>query len=196
MGSFYVNFSIKSADAQQVASTLEHSGRRAIVTPATGGYVVAYDEQADEQDDTAILAVGSLLSRELSAPVFAVLNHDDDILCYWFFDGGELVDSYNSSPDYFSYRKPGPSEGGEPGKLCAVLGAAADPVAVEAILRKEYLFALERHQEIAELLGLPPWSVGFGYTYVARGELQDEVEDGPAAGDLIFVGGARLDPYG
>jgi hypothetical protein len=186
VGNFYVNFSIKDSEPQQVADVLDRAGRRAIVTPSQGGYVVAYDEEADRQATRPILIVGGLLSHGAGRPVLAVLNHDDDVLCYWLFEGGELADSYNSNPDAFDEDEGAPPwQVGDAEKLCASLGPGAGAAAVEAILRGDYVFAVDRHQRLAEALGLPPWSVGLGYGYAAEGELEDEME----IGRLIRVGG-------
>src|SRR5262249_12449454 len=112
-------FSVKGASPRQVADVLERAGRHAIVTPSQADYVVAYDEEADRQATKPILEVGSLLARELGSRVLAVLNHDDDLLCYWLFSDGELADSYNSNPEAFE-----PDEGeppwqtGDGEKLC------------------------------------------------------------------------------
>jgi hypothetical protein len=186
MGNFYVNFSVKGAEQRQVAEVLEHAGRRAIVTPTQEGYVVVYDEEADRQAIRLILTVGALLSRDLDRPALAVLNHDDDVFCYWLFVRGELFDSYNSNPDAFE-EEPGapPWQPGDAEKLCATLRPSADRAEVEAILRGDYVFAVERHERLARAMALPRWSVGFGYGYVAGGELGDELDvDG-----LIQVGG-------
>ena len=186
MGSFYVNFSVKEAESRQVADALKRGGRRAIVTPSRGGYVVAYDDEADRQAIQPILAVGRLLSREVGRPVLAVLNHDDDILCYWLFTGGELVDSYNSNPAAFEPEAGEPPwQVGDSAKLCAALNAGANVAAVESVLRGDCLFAVHRHQQLADALGLSPSSVGFGYRYVSRGELEDD----SGIGELIYVGG-------
>jgi hypothetical protein len=187
MGNFYVNFTVKDAEQKQVADALERGRRHAIVTPANGGYVVAYDEDAESQSTTSILAVGRLLSREVGRPVLAVLNHDDDILCYWLFESGELVDSYNSDPEAFEEEDGVPPwQVGDSQKLCASLRPGADFAGVEEILRGEYVFAVERHERLAETLALPSWSVGFGYSYVADGELE---EAGLDVNRLIHVGG-------
>ncbi len=186
MGNFYVNFSVKGAEPRQVASALEGVGRRAIVTPSQSGYVVAYDEEADRQATRPILEVGSLLSRETGRPVLAILNHDDDVLCYWLFEGGELSDSYNSNPDAFEEEDGAPPwQTGDAEKLCAAIGPGAEISAVEAALRGDHVFAVERHQVLADALSLPSWSVGFGYGYVADGELENEMD----ASQLIHVGG-------
>lgn len=188
MGNFYVNFAVKVPDPQPVADALARGGRRAIVTPPRNGYVVVYDEEADRQATAPILAVGELLARATGRPVLASLNHDDSILCYWLFDGGRLVDSYNSNPAAFD-PDPGepPWQPGDAHRLSTIIGPGVDAAAVEAILRGDYVFAVERHQRLAETIGLPAWSVGLGYQYVVGGEVKDEDEG--SVGEWIRVGG-------
>ncbi len=65
------------------------------------------------------------------------------------------------------------------------IGPEAEISAVEAALRGDHVFAVERHQVLADALSLPSWSVGFGYGYVADGELENEMD----ASQLIHVGG-------
>ena len=175
MGNFYVNFTVKGDDPQRIADSLKQARRKAFVTPAIGGYVVVYEEESDSQDTRAIEAVGALLSREAASPVLSVLNHDDDILCYWLFDDGQLSDAYNSSPDYFGDSDAEEdSAGGDSALLCATLAAATAVDRVNAILRADdYTFAIERHTHLVAALGLPKASLGLGYRYVDDGDYPD-----------------------
>ncbi len=181
MGNFFVNFSIPGAEPERVAESLKRACRRGFVTSDQGGFVVAYEEASDSQDDREILAVGTTLSRDLSLPVLAVLNHDDSLLGYWLFDRGDLADSYNSAPGLFD---DGPGGDGDAGTLCGVLRPDADPSEIEDILRSvDYAFACDRHEDLARALNLPACSVGFGFRYVSEGELEDEM----GCGELIHV---------
>jgi hypothetical protein len=140
MGNFYVNFSVKRPDQQKVADIPRRRRRTALVTLALGEYVVVTDEEADWQDDRVIQTVGELLSRETQAPVFAILNHDDDILAYWLFVDGQLVDSYDSAPDYWDSDDEFEAEakkeqGGDARTLCKILAATTSPEQIERILR-------------------------------------------------------------
>ena len=148
--------------------------------------MVVYDKEADTQAMEPILELGALLSHEVERPVFAVLNHDDDVLCFWLFEGGALVDSYNSDPGAFEDEEGTPPwQDGNAEKLCARLGSNAEVAVVEAILRGDDVFAVERHEQLARALSLPSCSIGFGYGYVANGELVDDMN----VDELIFVGG-------
>ncbi len=178
MGNFYVNFSVKRDDPERVAAALKGAGCRAIVTPPSNGYVVVCEEQSDTQDEVAIQRVGALLSRATDAPVLAVLNHDDDILCYWLLEHGLVSDSYNSCPDYFGESGEEESDpGGDANRLCEALSVPSAAAAVDEVLRNEdYGFAVDRHTALAAGLGLPPCSVGLGYQYLENGETPEGLD--------------------
>jgi len=176
MGNFYANYTVRTETPQGVASVL--AGRDAIVTPAQNGCVVVYDEESESQSIGIIAEVGRLLSEKLRCVVLAVMNHDDDILYYQLFENGQLADEYNSDPEYFEPEAELGAQGGDASELCEAFDTD-DVLGVERVLRKSSLdedgfaFAVERHAELVRLLGLPEYSVGFGYAYISRGELPD-----------------------
>ncbi|HVA51091.1 MAG TPA: hypothetical protein VNH11_32420 [Pirellulales bacterium] len=190
MGNFYVNHTLRGPSQQAVGEAL--LGRSAVVTPMRDGCVVVFDEQSDDQDPDAISRLGERLSRQFDCPVLAVLNHDDDILWYQLYVGGELIDEYNSCPDYFEADEsfdgdePGGPSGGDAEKLCRAFGAG-NVAAVEKVLRSSgddsYVFAVERHQDLVQALGIPSFGVGAGYRNIMNGESPD----GLAAKDLLKV---------
>lgn len=181
MGNFYMNYTLRGPTRQAVAAAL--AGRSALVTPAHDGCVVVFDEASDDQDQDVISELAAELSHELGCPVLAVLNHDDDILWYQLYLGGELADEYDSSPGYFdpSAEHSGPA-GGDAEKLCAAFGASK-LAEVESILRKPaleaggYTFALDRHADLARALGIPSFAVGSGFRYISQGELPEGLEE-------------------
>jgi hypothetical protein len=185
MGNFYVNFSVRTADQQRIADALRRAGRVALVTAPDNDYIVIYDEEADSQATAPILKVGGLLSEVAQAPVLAMLNHDDDILCYWLFEQGQVTDSYNSRPDYFGEGEDegGAAQGGDVQRLCAAIQPSAIASEVEKILRAKHVFAVEQHEKLARLLGLPSLSVGYGFEYAA-----EELEEEMGAGEMIRIG--------
>jgi len=175
MGNFYVNYTIHSKDQPGVINAL--NGRNAFVTPSKNGSIVVFDEASDSQDPDLITKLGEQLSKSLDAAVLVVLNHDDDILWYSLFEKGKCIDEYDSSPGYFDPDgEPQNPSGGEAEKLCAAFGCH-DIQGVEKVLRKSsydedgYTFAVERHEDLVNVLNLPDFSVGFGYTYIVHGEL-------------------------
>src|SRR5579859_7809756 len=99
MGHFYVSYTLRGPDPKSVAAVL--AGRSAIVSPSQANGVVVFDKESDEQDDKIIAELSSWLSGQLTCPLLAVLNHDDDILWYQLYLNGDLMDEYNSTPGYF-----------------------------------------------------------------------------------------------
>ncbi len=186
MGNFYVNYTTRGPEREAVAKCLQSAKRKAFVSPTIDGTTVFFDEESDSQDDEIIRALAERVSRELSAPVLAVLNHDDDILIYWLFESGNLADKYNSCPGYFSDDDDGETPAGcDAQKLCAAFGSAAKPARVDKVLRnEEYVFAVERHQDLADLLKHPWPYVCMGYGYIKEGPLPN----GMSKNDLQAIG--------
>jgi len=173
MGNFYVNFTTRGPHQAAIAKSLRSAKRSAFVGPSLDALTVFYDEQADTQYDSAIKVVGEATSQDLNAPVLAVLNHDDDILAYWLFVKGKLVDEYNSFPGYFDDGDDTPS-GGDAKKLCDAFAVAGKAKAVSEVLRqRDYTFAFERHRALAELLNFPSLYCFTGYRYLADGEVPE-----------------------
>lgn len=175
MGNFYVNYTIHSTDHPGAVKALE--GRNAFVTLGKNDSIVVFDEASDSQDPDLVTKLGQQLSKNLDSAVLAVLNHDDDILWYVLFEKGKCIDEYDSSPGYFDPdSEPQNPSGGNAEMLCAAF-SCQDIQGVEKVLRQSsyiedgYTFAVERHEDLVKTLNLPDYSVGFGYTYIAQGEL-------------------------
>ena len=177
-GNFYTNITVKGPGQIQVCDFLKARGRKAFVSKTVNGFTVVYDQGIDDQELPVLRTLLESISKHFQAPALAVLNHDDDILMYIFYNRGILVDEYNSSPGYFSGDILAKPSGGDAKKLCFILGNIEKVDKVDKILRKPggtkgYLFAIDRHRDLAEELGLPLFSVGFGYNYIEQGELPD-----------------------
>jgi hypothetical protein len=189
MGNFYVNHTVR-APQDCVVAFLEAEGRTAFVSPTVNGHTVVCDWQCDQQDVTAINHLGRRLSASLASAVLAVLNHDDDVLCYWLFERGHVIEEYNSCPDYFddddnvglgvysedddvgedaSASSSGSASAGD--ELCRIMGSPAVRRQVRAILAgTDTPFAMDIHQALVSALGLPTSAVGSGYRYIAEGD--------------------------
>lgn len=174
MGSFYTNLTVRSDDQQRVAGVLRSLGCSAFVSPVMDGMIVVYDEACEEQDPEELATLASDLSGELGAGVLGALNHDDDVLILLTALGGEVVDTYNSCPAFFTSEGAESPEGGDAGVIAQAVSPNADTKALENALRDEELFlALERHEAIVQAMGLPDASVGFGFSYIDVGELPE-----------------------
>lgn len=176
MGNFYTNITLLGPDQDSVADYLTQHNRRAYVSPTVNRCTVVYDELCESQDTDVLEELASDLSKRFGCPALAVLNHDDDILWYKLFESGQLTDEYDSSPDYFDDEaESSMPRGGDAQKLCGLFKSEQDVAEVERILRANgpdaYLFAFERHEDLAKALGIPTFSVGCGYNYIEQDEL-------------------------
>ena len=191
MGGFYVNYTLRGPTQQEVAAAL--AGRTAAVSLEHNGCLVVFDEESDGQDLEVIAELASQLSRVLECALLAALNHDESIFWYQLYEKGDLVNEYNSSPDYFesTSTEPVPPLGGDAQRLCAAFECPAAVPQVERILRVSgsfddpagYLFASARHGELVEALGLPPFSVGASYEMLSDEDLPEEL----ATEDLVWT---------
>ena len=182
MGGFYTSYTLRGVSQRAVAAAL--AGREAFVSASRGGYVVAFDKESDNQDQEAIAALASGLSKKLDCCVLAALVHDDDVFWYQLHESGQLADEYDSCPNYWGTLgpKPLPPSGGSAARLCAAF-QAGDPAAVEAILRKgtggkgRYVFASDQHLEFVRALGLPELAVLNAYAGLMLGEYPEGFEE-------------------
>ncbi len=199
MGNFYVNVMLKGPGRDQIAACLAEAGCEAYLSPTVDGVTMVCEAVCDSQNDDHIRAFTTKLSERLACPALAVLNHDDDVLWYGLYAAGVLDHEYNSAPDFFESEFLDPDddleldddgvsipEGGDAQALCAAFGPAADPAAVEIILRAlddetGYALAFERHEALAKALGLPAYTVCCGYRDLERGAFP------PGYGEADFV---------
>lgn len=185
MGSFYTNFTVQGSDSKPVMAAM--AGLNAAILPC-GEFVVVGEEESDSQDTDVIEKLAKKISIHLKTSVFASMNHDDDILMYWLFKNGEMLDSYNSAPDYFSdAAEPAGPEGGKANVLCELYGCD-DQNAVNNVLKgtlDDYAFQVDRHKDLFGLLGLPLSSVGMSYGGAKEGYLPE----GVSQEEILFVAG-------
>lgn len=158
MGNFYTNITLTGAPAAAAVAELTALGREAWVADVGPGCVV-YDRRCEDQDTEVLAALAEHLATRLSTRAFAVLNHDDDVLWFQLYDGADLVAEYANSG--------GPRT--RVGALCRALGVRGR-LAVWWLLRRPFVFQVSRHARLARRLGLPDASVGYGFTYLERGE--------------------------
>jgi hypothetical protein len=178
LGNFYTNVTLKGPDQTLVVDYLKSLHRNAYVSPSLDGITVVYDAECERQDESILELLASELSRYFHCTALAVLIHDDDVLWYTLYQEGELRDRYNSNAYYFeapSVSSP-LKQGGDARMLAGLLGAHHAEKDVDAILRRSYTFEVERHTDLARVLGLPSFCVAIGYNYL-KDEGPDLVED-------------------
>ena len=188
MGSFYVHFILHYNDADKAASALLHRSAFLIRT-GTGNILIA-EKEAESQSRSMTRSFTRNLSQKLHCPVLSIGNHDDDILWYYLAVNGRITDEYDSFPAYFNKTdNSSPPSEGKAKVLCAAFGKR-NAARVEEILRKSsdnddgYLFASDRHKDLAKALGIPAFSVGLGFNNI----LEDGLPDGISGDEIIKIG--------
>lgn len=155
MGSFFVSFHVRSTDRPGVAAAVQkRAGGHSRILEPLDGWISFYEQQASSQDDSWITKLLGHISADVTAPAIAFLCHDSDVACYWLFDRGRLVDSYNSCPGYFD---DGPTEpqGGDV-KLLAEYARNTSADELAEILKDDPTFADDIIVRLAEALGIDP----------------------------------------
>jgi hypothetical protein len=169
MGSFYTSLTLKGPTQSKILKWLED--RPAYVSTTIKSVTTILDEKSESQGDE-LAGFAMLLSKHFCCPVLAVLNHDDDILYFVLYENGERLDEYNSNPGYFENGVSDANPRGGKASLLAKMFDVKDEISIETILRGiDYVFAMDRHRDLAIALGLPEYAVGIGYEYLAAGDL-------------------------
>jgi hypothetical protein len=153
-----------------VNAVTELAESRAYVSPAQNGWVTIYDEASDGQNDEVIRTFASELSRKLNIPVIACLVHDSDVAVYWLFDRGELVDEFNSNPDYFGAADAETHDQvrGRVEALLPICVAGTSPEQLDAILHPEEgppLIAEAMLTDLASSLGIEENRMSLSFEY-------------------------------
>ena len=78
--------------------------------------------------------------------------------CYWLFDGGKLIDQYNSCPEYFNWDatgdEPSGPSGGRPEVLVRYCRAGVREADLAAILTQDATFAESVIERVAKAMGI------------------------------------------
>jgi hypothetical protein len=161
MGNFYTNVTLRTTVRKEVIEHMRAQGRSCFVSPVIRGFTTVYDRLCEEQDVHDLEALAEDLSSAFHCSALAVLNHDDDVLWIGLTRDGKGITTYNSEQIL----------SGSAWKLAQeyrVLGLV--PLVWFLMRWPIVLFAIWRHGGLASALGIPNFSVGFGYRYLSRGE--------------------------
>ncbi len=100
MGGHYGSIQVRSEDrdrvkavAEQVACTMNI---HMLIGPALNGWIGLYPENCGQEEK-----IGKEVARLIGGYTLHLLVHDDDVLAYWLYLGGELIDAFWSAPGYF-----------------------------------------------------------------------------------------------
>src|SRR5947209_8522882 len=161
MGNFYTNVSLRTSERSAVIRHMREQGRACFVSQTNSGCTVVYDRRCEEQDVNDLEALTLELSGTLHCAALAVLNHDDDVLWMGLAQNGRWVTTYDSSQSF----------SGSAIQIALTFKVLGLLPLLWLLMRWPFmLFEMWRHTAIAWALGLPNFSVGLGYHYLAQGE--------------------------
>ncbi len=131
MGSFYTSIQVHSDDYQGVIDSLRNiNGFPVYISKtAANGWISVYPQATESQDQNLMQKMVTSISRYLDTAVFGLLVHDSDIFLYVFSNSGEVLDVYDSEPDYFTGGNRAPSGG----NLEALLPYCVDGTTIEQL---------------------------------------------------------------
>jgi hypothetical protein len=177
MGAFYGSVQIRTEDRDAVRKVVEQVAKkqktRFLVGPVRNGWVGVYPENNGQ--DTRVAGV---LAAKFPVDVLYLMVHDDDVFAYSFYQGGELVDQYNSCPDYFDgafdeadpeeeLGEEGMEDGGRPEVFRHLLRSDMDLAGLQALLSPERagsaVFASDLLIRFSGLLGLENTATAYEY---------------------------------
>jgi hypothetical protein len=165
MGNFYTNVTLRTSERAAVVEHMRAHRRDCFISPNRKGFTTVYDRLCEDQDIHNLEALATDLSAQFRCTALAVLNHDDSILWVGLIRDGVWITKYNSS-ERFS---------GSAFKIAREFGVLGLAPLVSFLMRCPMLFQIMRHAAIAATIGIPKFSVGFGYEYLLRGERPDGV---------------------
>ena len=188
MGNWYTNVALKDSNATEVLRTLARLGRHAIVNPAQNGWLTVFDKECDKFDLDVLESLALTLSHEHHCLALPCFNADDDVLWLAIYENGRRNSRYASAVQQFEDASEFPPIADfalelcrafeRPDRVYQIRAVLWRPHSVLGLLRSvhlavAYLFEIQRHTDLANLVGLPSASVGLGYDYVARGDLAE-----------------------
>lgn len=184
MGTTYANIILKGPKAQDILQELGNQGRCAFVTPTEEGLTTVYEMDSDEGETSILTDLAEDLSGYFGCPALAVRTVDEELFRYWFYADGELLDSYKSpAPSLDGEGRSSPkAHGGNPDLLIQYFNPDASAEEIVDILHCPdgdcgFTLAVDRHLSLAELLGLPLCSVGFGFCDLDSGEFPEDMDE-------------------
>ena len=169
MGAFFTNYHVRKADAAACAKALTTLiSSRALVTDSKNGWTTIYEEQSDSQDIEVLRGLTKSLSSKLKTTVVAMMVHDSDIFVYLFYERGELIDQFDSNPDYFGPVSEAQKKEwrGNFAKLIPYAQKKTSAQDFKRVAEKEMIFEEERAGEFSQLLGIGPSRAKTGFKYV------------------------------
>ena len=197
----YHNITLLAVEPEEAAEWLAENGFPAYVSPMIEDIMVIYDGLSLEADEDAsiptvedepdesdplerLLMLVSELSYELGCTAWLMLCDEAQTCVYSIYDDGNLVEQYGVSDAL-------PPSGGNPEFLVELFGQPKRVIKdVRAVLNRHPMSAIERHEKLLKLLGMPLLAHNMGYEQLLHGALPQGVQH---LDELILIGEADDD---
>ncbi len=185
MGTFLTNVHVQCSSPEQVTEVVRSMDvQGAWLSGPNGPWITLWDSMG-------LTRAGDLaqhVSKQLEAPAIAFMVHDSDILFYWLYDNGQLLDEYNSCPGYFdgddSMEEAYQADCEQIKKYCRaettieelerLLKIWTQAEALEGVM-PEFVFVEQRLAELAKHLEIPTAVVNTDYGEIGRDVHPDEI---------------------
>jgi hypothetical protein len=167
---------VRDANAERCADLLRELKRTAIVVPAEGELSVICDQQSENQDIDVIDSLALTVSVRLKCAVVALINHDDDWLCFRYFDNEKFCGELLVGHTPFSLR-------GSILLLRRFTNPRASRIALALVFLTPVVFQTQRHASLINILGLPPRSFAVGFRHISTGRFRGPFDNN----GLIFT---------
>ncbi|GAB1408949.1 hypothetical protein MASR1M90_01030 [Desulfovibrionales bacterium] len=184
MGTVYSNITLKGPQPRDVIQELGSQGRSAFVVVSENGLTTVYEMDSDEGESRLLQELAEDLSGCFGCPALAVRIAEENALCYWLYDDGQLVD--NSAP-FASPQQPAGTGATQRSRSNSELlaryfntNASAEEI-IDILAHPGHengeTLAVDRHLSLVELLELPLCSVGFSFCDLDSGEFPEDVDE-------------------
>jgi WD40 repeat protein len=175
MGTHYGSIHIRTENSAVVKKVLDGLAKETkckfLLGPPMDGWTCIFPEHGGQNSE-----ISAGIAKKMSADIFQLIVHDDDIFSYYFYRDGKLVDRYNSCPDYFhavSAEEKIQCQG-HPESFQDLLAKANSLKNLRALLATgsggDFTFEQVRMERFVKLLGIS--NALSNYEYLQAGELE------------------------
>jgi len=177
MVAFFDSILIRIANADSVKKALEQVAKeedcKFLLGPAINGWVSIFPNEIGRKEP-----ISEKIAKFVPNDVLHLMVYDDDIFYYYFYRGGQLIDRYNSCPDYFGEVSDDEKQKcqGHPERFQDLLPNPKSISELQKLLvAKRFILESQRMTQFVKLLDLQnPLS---SYDYLQSGADEAEIED-------------------
>jgi hypothetical protein len=177
MNSSYTNITLKGPDQISILNYLHQKKRLAAVSPTLNQLSVVFDQETEHGNEELISDLTRELSEYFQCMALAVMNIANSAFWYNLWNAGQFVDVYDSRMVNTAILKQVSCDCSMNAKsLIQYICSAGDHTKVKTVLEKSYLFEIDRHNDLVQLLALSDYAIGIGFENLL--DLTDEVVPG------------------